>query len=159
MDLDIITGELRASVRRWRVPGIRSGRGGHADGLLDGGCGPDLMLLLSGYDVARAPFTSHRPFIGRLIIMIKNVARELLVQLFDRQSSYNAAAARVLSRLDRKLDQIARQQERLERRLDALEALVTSESGSALRLAPAAGGAPDKAIDQSSVRNGPVDRF
>src|SRR5579884_1323897 len=139
MDLDIITGELRASIRRWRIPGIRSGRGEQTDGLPDG-CGSDLMLLLSGYDVARAPFTSHRPLIGRLIIMIKNVARELLVQLFDRQSSYNAAAARVLSRLDRKLDQIARQQERLERRLDALEAVITSESGSTLRIAPAADG-------------------
>jgi hypothetical protein len=148
-EFDEISGELRASVRRWRIPGSRSGRDSQAEGWLEGACGPDLMLLLSDYDVAHVPFISHRPLIGRLIIMIKNIARELLVQLFDRQSSYNAAAARVLGRLDRKLDQLAQQQERIERRLDALEAIVTPPSESAVRIAPAADGATGKALEQT----------
>jgi hypothetical protein len=123
-EVESIAGELRASIRRSRVAGSRRGRAGAWEGELDGATGPDLMLLRSNYDVAHAPFVSHRKFIGRFIIRIKIIARELLVQMFERQSSYNAAAARVLSRLDRKLEQIAQQQERIEHRLDALEARI-----------------------------------
>ncbi len=137
-DIDIIAGELRASIRRWRIAGSRTARATvltDADG--EGSIESDLILLRSNYDVARAPFSSHRRRIGRLIILIKNAARELLVQLLDRQTSYNAAAARVLSHLDRKLDAIVQEQRRIERRLEALESRVAEIAPSQTGLAPA----------------------
>jgi hypothetical protein len=88
---------------------------------LDGAPDHDLALLRSYYDVAHAPFTSHRPLLGRFIIPFRNIARELLLQLLLRQSSYNATAARALSRLSLKLEAFAHEQERIARRLDALE--------------------------------------
>jgi hypothetical protein len=147
-DPDIIAGELRRSIRKWRIPGSRVTRATRlSDADLDGSIESDLILLRANYDVARVPFSSHRPRLGRLIIVVKNAARELLVQLFDRQTSYNAAAARVLTRLDRKLNAILREQQRIERRLDALESRIT-ETIPPTRIAPG-----DNAIESPDIFN------
>lgn len=126
-EAESIAAELRVSIRRACV--ARS-RGMHAhndsdsvDGL-DGALEHDLALLRSNSDVAHAPFRSHRPLTGRFIIFIRNLARELLVQLLERQSACNSAAARALTHLSRKLDQIAQEQERIAQRLDAIESMV-----------------------------------
>ena len=79
-------------------------------------------MLRSTYDMAGAPFTSHRQVLGRLIIFFKNIARELLVQLLARQSAYNGAAVRAITHLKHRLDTLADEQRRIMQRLDALEA-------------------------------------
>jgi hypothetical protein len=123
-----IAAELRASIRKARVPSSPSTRRRieRSDAMsgLDGSIEHDLTLLRANYDVAHAPFTSHRPVMGRFIIFIKNLARELLVQLLERQSSYNGAVARALNHLSRKLDLVAQEQQRIVQRLDALESMV-----------------------------------
>jgi len=126
-DVESIAAQLRASIRKARVPRsriVRTRVESAAVGELEGAIEHDLVLMRSNYDIARAPFASHRPVLGRFIILIKNVARELLVQLLDRQSSYNGAAVRAISNLGRKLDLIAQEQERLLQRLTVLEARV-----------------------------------
>jgi hypothetical protein len=129
MEVETIAGELRASIRRWRTSASRLARpAAQNHGVLDSSSEADLILLRSNYDVAHAPFSSHRPLLGRFIMFIKNIVRELLVQLLERQTSYNAAAARLLKHLDRKLDRIVQEQQRLERRLEALETRITSQA-------------------------------
>ena len=121
-----IAAQLRASIRKARVPGTRSARGFafHDDGSIE----HDLILLRSSYDVAHAPFTSHRPLVGRAIIFIKNIVRELVVQLFERQTSFNGAAARAIDHLNRKLEAMAQEHKRIEQRLDALEASLPAQA-------------------------------
>ncbi len=131
-EAESIAAELRASIRKARVPRSRGTRRRieQSDAMsgLDGLIEHDLTLLRANYDVAHAPFTSHRPVIGRFIIFIKNLARELLVQLLERQSSYNGAAARALNHLSRKLDLIAQEQQRIAQRLDTLESMVLAQA-------------------------------
>ncbi len=117
-----IAAELRASIRRAHVAHSRGTRLQSVDVAdnLDGSIERDLALLRSNSDVAHAPFRSHRPLTGRFIIFIRNIARELLVQLLERQSACNSAAARALTHLSRKLDQIAQEQESIAQRLDAI---------------------------------------
>jgi hypothetical protein len=143
LDLEQTVAQLRASIRKARVPDGRiAPRAADSAGPvseLDGAVEHDLVVLRSNYDVANAPFTSHRPLLGRLIIFFRDIARELLLQLLLRQSSYNAAAARALSRLTLKVDEIVREQDRIARRLNALEAEVAAGAPRAAK--PINGGA------------------
>jgi hypothetical protein len=90
----------------------------------DGALAHDLATLRSTYDIAGAPFTSHRRILGRFIIVIKDFARELLVQLLARQSVYNGAATRAIVHLKDRLDAIAAEQARMARRLAAIESRI-----------------------------------
>lgn len=91
---------------------------------LDAAIAHDLALLRLNYDIAGAPFTSHRRVLGRLIIVMKNIARELLVQLLARQSVYNGASTRAITHLKDRLDSLAAEQARIARRLAALESRI-----------------------------------
>ncbi len=132
-EVEQVAGELRASIRRAQVPRSRSGEAritiSSATFEPDGAMDPDLAVMHSTYDIASAPFTSHRKVLGRLIIFIKNLARELLVQLLARQSAYNGAAVRVIGHRTHKLGSLEAEHARMAQRLAALEArLAAAES-------------------------------
>ncbi len=57
---------------------------------LDAAIAHDLALLRLNYDIAGPPFTSHRRVLGRLIIVLKDFARELLVQLLPARAFITA---------------------------------------------------------------------
>jgi hypothetical protein len=120
-----IAGELQASIRKARVGRSAVPVSGIAipEGLFepDSAIGLEIAVLRSTYDMAGAPFTSHRQVLGRFIIFFKNIARELLVQLLARQSAYNGAAVRAITHLKHRLDTLADEQRRIAQRLDALE--------------------------------------
>jgi hypothetical protein len=90
----------------------------------------DLQILRSTYDVAGAPFTSHRRRLGPFIIVIKNFARELLVQLLARQSAYNGAAARSITHLNHRLNLLAQEHARMAQRLAELESRLDAQQPS-----------------------------
>ena len=121
-----IAGELQASIRKARV--ARSPISVSGIAISEGAFEPDsaieleIAVLRSTYDMAGAPFTSHRQVLGRFIIFFKNIARELLVQLLARQSAYNGASVRAITHLKHRLDTLADEQRRIAQRLDALEA-------------------------------------
>ncbi len=150
-----IAAQLRASIRKARVPRRRGAAGDleWPDPLdsLDQRAEHDLTLLRANYDIAHAPFTTHRPLTGRFIIALKNLARELLMQLLERQTSYNRATVRVLDRLSRKLDLIAQEQQRIAQRLERLESIAgaatreTSQAGEGINAAGDADRTPGRA--------------
>jgi hypothetical protein len=111
-------GAISTGPTRISLPGIGAER--------DGAIAHDLAMLRSTYDIAGAPFTSHRPVLGRFIIPIKNFARELLVQLLARQSLYNGAATRAITHLKDRLDAINAEQVRIARRLAAIESRISA---------------------------------
>lgn len=80
--------ELQAHVQRLAEP---------ADRILK----EDLTFIQESYDICKEPFSSHRPYLGRFIIALKNFARLLLIQVFSRQVRYNAANARLVAHLER----------------------------------------------------------
>jgi SAM-dependent methyltransferase len=60
---------------------------------------PDVATLYSSSDICREPFRSHRRFLGKPIIRIKNFAKELLIQILERQVRYNTANTQVVKAL------------------------------------------------------------
>jgi tRNA (mo5U34)-methyltransferase len=59
----------------------------------------DLALLLSGGDLTRINFTSHRRVLGPLVVLAKKGLSRLLTPILERQAAYNAANARVIASL------------------------------------------------------------
>jgi tRNA (mo5U34)-methyltransferase len=59
----------------------------------------DLALLLSGSDLTRIIFTSHRRVLGPLVVLAKKGLSRLLTPILERQTAYNAANARVIASL------------------------------------------------------------
>jgi tRNA (mo5U34)-methyltransferase len=64
----------------------------------------DLALLLSGSDVTRINFTSHRRVLGPLVVLAKRGLSRLLTPILERQTAYNAANARVIASLKDELE-------------------------------------------------------
>jgi O-antigen chain-terminating methyltransferase len=72
----------------------------HATASLQGYQEPaDLAFLQSGYDVYHINFTSHRKVLGRVVVFFKQVLRQLMTPILERQCAFNAASARVASHL------------------------------------------------------------
>lgn len=131
-EVERIAGELQASIRKARVQRprmISSARITVPQSAFepDGAIELELAVLRSSYDIAGAPFTSHRRFLGRFIIFFKNIAREVLLQLLARQSAYNGAAVRAIAHLKQRQDTIAEEQRRIAQRLAALEARIGAQ--------------------------------
>ena len=59
----------------------------------------DLALLLSDGDLTRVSFSSHRQWLGSLVVLMKTGLRRLLMPILERQTSYNAANARIIAAL------------------------------------------------------------
>ena len=105
--------------------------------------------MRSTYDIAGAPFTSHRKFLGRVIISIKNLARELLLQLLARQSAYNGAAVRVIGHLTHKLGSLEAEHARMAQRLAALEAQAWRRTNLATVAGSPASNGPSSTVGRS----------
>jgi O-antigen chain-terminating methyltransferase len=67
------------------------------------------QVTMSRYDILEPPFTSHRGIVGKFIISLKNLARELLVQIFDRQVAYNKANTHMVNALTREASEMSAQ--------------------------------------------------
>jgi SAM-dependent methyltransferase len=78
------------------------------------------LAELSNYDILSAPFRTHRRLLGKAIILVKNFARELLIQIFERQVKYNEAIARFASTLTRNTDRLASAQLETRQQLSSL---------------------------------------
>jgi SAM-dependent methyltransferase len=79
----------------------------------------DLSFLQSAQDIAQVHFNSHRKVVGDLIVFAKKVLRQLLTPIWERQSAYNAANARLMIYL---CDRVARMEARVIATLEALGA-------------------------------------
>jgi len=86
----------------------------------------ELAVLRENSDIARAPFTSHRPVFGRVTIALRNIVRMLMEQLLVRQSVYNSAAVQAMTHLNHTLDLLANDQAQIAQRIAALESAVGS---------------------------------
>jgi len=126
-DLDVakVMGELRAGIRKARTAVVHPKDGGISE---DGGnhrvasieenssrdaIAADIASLHQGYDIVRTPFYSNRRTMGRVIIFVKNIARELLIQILARQVNYNGANARVVTHLQREIESLRRELEEM----------------------------------------------
>src|SRR5262245_45806419 len=64
-------------------------------------CAPQLPAELARLqrdgDLYQLDFTSHRKVLGRLVVFVKNLLRQLLSPIFERQCAFNVAVARALT--------------------------------------------------------------
>lgn len=95
INLDDILAELRTRAREHSATGLASTNNEVArhEPL------PEAGTLYYSSDICRDPFTSHRPVLGKFIIRLKNFAKELLVQILERQVHYNFANAKLVMAL------------------------------------------------------------
>lgn len=70
---------------------------------------PDLAFLHSSYDVYHVDFTSHRKVLGRAVVFIKQVLRQLMSPILQRQCLFNAASARFASHLQQQISHLRQQ--------------------------------------------------
>src|ERR687888_630942 len=104
IDINEIVEQIREKIR---VHQQEFSRLDVAGPLSDGPTATDLASLQSSYDIY---FTSHRKALGRLVVSAKQVLRKLLTPILERQSTYNAANARVTSYLCKQLERVLQQQ-------------------------------------------------
>jgi SAM-dependent methyltransferase len=84
----------------------------------------DLRNLHALYDILRAPFTFHRRVLGRLLLPLRWMVKELLTPVIARQVSYNAANTRLVDDLKTRLDALQASATLLAHRHRELERLV-----------------------------------
>jgi len=118
-------GELRAGIRKARTAVVHptdngiSANEAHrrvtsvAENSSSEAVAAEIATLHQGYDIVRPPFYSHRRIIGRAIIVAKNLARELLLQILARQVNYNGATARVVTHLQREVESLRSELEQM----------------------------------------------
>ncbi|HYY15273.1 MAG TPA: methyltransferase domain-containing protein [Gammaproteobacteria bacterium] len=107
IDINEIVEQIREKIR---VHQQEFSRLDVAGPLSDGPTATDLASLQSSYDIYHINFTSHRKALGRLVVSAKQVLRKLLTPILERQSTYNAANARVTSYLCKQLERVLQQQ-------------------------------------------------
>jgi 2-polyprenyl-3-methyl-5-hydroxy-6-metoxy-1,4-benzoquinol methylase len=116
VDIGSILIELREKTRGSDAPKPTGQQAERCTGPASGG----EIAELSQYDILSAPFRSHRRILGKFIILMKNFARELLVQIFERQVKYNQANSRVASVLTRNVDRLSRTVSEIHQQLTGL---------------------------------------
>jgi 2-polyprenyl-3-methyl-5-hydroxy-6-metoxy-1,4-benzoquinol methylase len=84
----------------------------------------DLRSLHDLYDVSEAPFSFHRQVLGRLLLPLRWLVKELLTPVIAQQVRYNAANTRLVDDLKGRLDTLQTQAAALARRNLELEKLV-----------------------------------
>jgi hypothetical protein len=96
IDVDQLMERIRASRERGlsALPRSQTTASGH-------GCQEptDLAFLQSSSDIYNIDFTSHRKVLGRLVVLLKLVLRQLMTPILERQCAFNVAGARVASHL------------------------------------------------------------
>ncbi len=70
----------------------------------------DIFFLQSGYDIYHISFTSHRKVLGRFVVFAKNLLRQLLTPIIERQVAFNAADARAASYLWEQVEGVRQEQ-------------------------------------------------
>jgi O-antigen chain-terminating methyltransferase len=121
IDVERVLNELRAEVRK--------ASGGSTEPQAfsppaENSLAADLTILHSDYNIAAAPFTSHRRFLAKPILYLKRFARELLLQILHRQAVYNGANARVMSRLKDQTETLKAQTDTLKAQIATLNAQI-----------------------------------
>ena len=89
----------------------------------------DFSFLQSEYDIQHVPLTSHRKVIGRFIVVAKNILRQLLTPVLERQAALNMANARVASYLREQVEGGRQQQTAA---LESLRASILEQQTAAL---------------------------
>ena len=107
LDLDALMAQLRENIRKRRKAL------GAAEYPQDERKGSDLATLHSHYDLACAPFSSHRRLLGRPIVALKEILRRLVVPILEPQVVYNGANARLITWLTSRTDEFQHNQARL----------------------------------------------
>jgi 2-polyprenyl-3-methyl-5-hydroxy-6-metoxy-1,4-benzoquinol methylase len=83
----------------------------------------DLGFLQSNQDLADLRFSSHRKVVGEVITYAKKLVHQLLTPVLERQSTYNAVNARLMSYV---CDRVERMEGHVASALDALRAEETT---------------------------------
>jgi SAM-dependent methyltransferase len=83
----------------------------------------DLGFLQSTQDIAQTHISSHRKVVGDLIVFAKRLLQQLLSQVFERQSAYNAVNARLMAAL---CERVERMEEQVASALESLRAEETA---------------------------------
>jgi 2-polyprenyl-3-methyl-5-hydroxy-6-metoxy-1,4-benzoquinol methylase len=81
-----IVQQIRENIRKQEKTDLLAAIHHSSDGLV----AADLAALQSNQDIYHIPFTSHRKFLGPLVILVKKVMRQFLTPSLERQSAYNA---------------------------------------------------------------------
>jgi 2-polyprenyl-3-methyl-5-hydroxy-6-metoxy-1,4-benzoquinol methylase len=86
----------------------------------------ELAFLQNNYDVYHIDFTSHRRIMGRVVVLIKQVLRQFMTPILERQCFFNAASARLASHMHQEIFQLQQQLEAArEQQTTALQAVRT----------------------------------
>jgi SAM-dependent methyltransferase len=83
----------------------------------------DLGFLQSSQDISQTHISSHRKIVGDIIVLAKRFLQQLLSQVFERQSAYNAVNARLAASL---CERVERMEEQVASALEALRAEETA---------------------------------
>jgi len=83
----------------------------------------DLGFLQRAQDIAQVHISSHRKVVGDLIVFAKRFLQQLLSQVFERQSAYNAVNARLMASL---CERVERMEEQVASALESLRAEETA---------------------------------
>jgi hypothetical protein len=119
--LEIDVDQLMEQMRAGREKGFSAPPRFQTTGA-DYGCQepPDLPFLRSGYDIYHIEFTSHRTVLGRVVVLLKRILRQLMTPILERQCALNLAGARVASHLQEQASQIQQQVFHLQQQVEEL---------------------------------------
>jgi 2-polyprenyl-3-methyl-5-hydroxy-6-metoxy-1,4-benzoquinol methylase len=118
IDVDRLMEQIRASRERGHAGVIPS----QATAAFDSHQEPaELAFLQSSYDIYHIDFTSHRKVLGRVVLFLKRVLRQLMTPILERQCAFNAASARVASHLQQQTSQLQQQSAQLQQQSAQLQ--------------------------------------
>jgi O-antigen chain-terminating methyltransferase len=89
----------------------------------------DLAALQSNHDIYHIQFTSHRKFIGPLVMFVKKVVRQLLTPSLVRQSEYNGLNNRLTLRLWQQVEGLQKVARELDAQLQGVRQEVAEQLG------------------------------
>jgi SAM-dependent methyltransferase len=95
INVGAIVQQIRENIRKQEKTDLLAAIHHSSDGLV----AADLSALQSNHDIYHIQFTSHRKFLGPLVVFVKKVARQLLTPSLERQSEYNTINNRLTLRL------------------------------------------------------------
>lgn len=93
----------------------------------------DLSRLHNSYELMGAPLSFHRRVLGRLLLPVRWLVRELLTPVLARQTDYNAANVRLVDFMAARLDSLDAQLDPLRRRQIELEELLPQALAAAVQ--------------------------
>lgn len=101
MDVEQVMARIRDSISARRS--VEKG-GEIPQGVAPNGHEPaDVAHLDSLCDIRKIEFTSHRPVVGWVVVVLKKILRKLLTPILERQIAYNEAGVQAIESLQRQL--------------------------------------------------------